>query len=433
MKRKIINLLFTLFAVTSLISCSPNSSGSEFLGDEEWHGNWEGSEDIEDDPQIEIVCKQKCPVCGKCLDPDCTIDTEKCYDLNGRTKYEFLGSDKRVKVTAGSKGPLNQVANGGYIDNFNNNEGAEIEYTIIASEATTACMGATISMMPLAMSLTTTCETYVNGEKLLSNSQVKANLNWPYIPGTTTIPSPNEWYNFTEYFIGCVNLKEGENTIRIVNPNRGAYQFNFKSIEFLSSVPLELGNASGYVEHVCENHNADGLCTNYDCNELVCLNKDETDWTHEKLTLDAGEDYVLKFDDNNDNIYNSTPGEECIGYIDSYNSNQTIIWSFNATEETYVRLSLEHSGGLGHGSPYIDTWNLFFNDEQFTTGALAKCNDDANKWNYGLYGHSTIAYVKAKPGKNTFKMIHNSTTGYNIRSLDIYNQKGELSPAQAEK
>ncbi len=433
MKRKVLPLFAALFSIFGLISCNPNSSSNEFVGDEEWQGNWNGSEDIEDDPQIEIVCKQKCPICGKCLDPDCTIDKEKCYDIGNRTKYEFLGSDKRVKVTGGNKGPLTQVQAGGYIDNFNNNEGATIEYQIIASEATTACMGATISMMPLAMSLTTTCETYINDEKILSNAQVKANLNWPYIPGTTTIPSPNEWYNFTEYFIGCVKLKEGVNTIRIVNPNRGAYQFNFKSIEFLSSVPLEMGNASGYEEHVCEHKNEDGLCTDYDCNMADCLVKDESDWTHEKLTIEAKDDNVLKFDDNNENIYNSAPGEDCIGYLDSYNSNQTIIWSFTASEETYVRLSLEHSGGLGHGSAFTDTWKLFFNDEPFETEALAKCNDDANKWNYTMYGHSTIGYMKAKPGKNTFKMIHNSTTGYNIRSLDVYNQKGELAVAQAEK
>lgn len=433
MKKHLIALFLSLFSVVSITSCSPEASSSGPIADEEWHGNWEGSEDIEDDPEIEIVCKQKCPICGKCLDPDCTIDTEKCYELGNRTKYEFLGADKRVKLTAGSKGPMNHVASGGYVDNFNNNEGAEIEYSIIAEEATTACMGATISMMPLAMSLTTTCELYINDEQILSNSQVKANLNWPYIPGTNTIPSPNEWYNFTEYFIGCVNLKAGENTIRIVNPNRGAYQFNFKSIEFLSEVPLEMGNASGYVEHVCEHPNEDGLCTDYDCNELVCMNKDESDWTHEKLTLAAKDDCVLKFDDSNDNIYNSAPGEECIGFLDTYNSHQTIIWSFNATEETYVRLSLEHSGGRGHGSPYSDTWDLYFNGSSFKTGALAKCNDDANMWNYGMYGHSTIAYVKAVPGKNTFKMIHKTDTGYNIRSLDVYNQKGELTIAQAEK
>ena len=64
----------------------------------------------------------------------------------------------------------------------------------------------------------------------------------------------------------------------------------------------------------------------------------------------------------------------------------------------------------------------------FTEGATS-----TQMGGYADYTFSTIAYLKAKPGKNTFKMVHASTQGYNLRSLDIYYASGNIEIAQAER
>ena len=106
----------------------------------------------------------------------------------------------------------------------------------------------------------------------------------------------------------------------------------------------------------------------------------------------------------------------------------TVIWSFNSTEETYVRLSLEHSKNRP-GLRFDSTWKLTFNDEEFFTEGSTSTENGG----YSDYTFSTIAYVKAKVGKNTFKMVHASTQGYNIRSLNVVYQNGNIEIAQAER
>ncbi|MFA6830287.1 MAG: hypothetical protein WCR67_06280 [Bacilli bacterium] len=432
---KIKSLAFlAFFLILSSCSTGTSTSGDDATIDESWHGNFDGTGDVDDDPEIVIPCKAKCPICGKCLDPDCS-DEEKCYDLGTRTKYSFYTGDHSVKVTGGNGGNITQVpvSQGGYIENWNNNEGARVEFQIIAKEDTVACFGGKIGMMPEPMSLTSTCDTYINGEQILSNSRLQGNSNWPYIPGTETIPSPNEWYNFTEYYVGCVRLHKGENKIEIVNPKRGAYQFNFQQIILLSDVSLTLGNASGYAEHECHHQNEDGKCTDYTCNDIKCLDKDTSSWVNQNLILDAKEDYVLKYSDTSENLWNPAQGEECIGYIDSGNSHQTIVWSFEASEETFVKVELLMSGGRAHGTAYNDTWDLSFDGSTFTTGAIAGANPDSDKWNYTMYNYSLIGYMHATQGKNTFKMVHKTDTGYNIRGLRVNNAVGTMSTAKATK
>ena len=421
LNRKLKLLSLSLLSIAILSSCGEvtpmDSTNSD---EEEWSGNWTKPDwNPDSEPEIKHECSMPCAICGKCLDLECEEDAckEKCFDLDGRNKYTFSAADKKVKLLPGSRGDIARAPNtvdGGYVDTFNNNKDCEIVYSIISEEAVTACLGATISRMPDPTSITGTTELYVNGEQITSRGYVKGN------------PNSSFWFDWTEYYVGCINLKQGENEIIIKNPHGDGTQYNFKSLTLISEKKIELGNATGYVEKVCNHKDEDGYCTDYLSNDEPCLHKREDGW---KLTnLYGKDDRVLKFHNTDDNIWNDAPNEQCIGYIDSVNNGQTVIWSFNSSEETYVRLSLEHSLNKP-GLRFDQVWNLTFNDEPLITDGYTSYTAGG----YADYEFSTVGYVKALPGKNTFKMVHASNQGYNLRSLDIHYQKGNIDIAQAER
>lgn len=420
------NKFFKLFVVSVLlggifVSCEQvSSSNSTPNGEEEWSGNWTKSDWSQtDEPTIKHECSKQCLICGKCLDLECQEEAckEKCFDLTNRTKYTYSAANKKVKLVPGSKGDIFRVPNdtdGGYVDNFNNNKDCEIVYSITSEKENTVCLGATISRMPDPTSITNTTELYVNGEQIISKGVVAGNTNF------------SQWFDWTEYYIGCIKLNKGDNEIIIKNPHFDGTQYNFKSISIISDSKIELGNATGYVEHVCTHKDSNGKCTDYTSNYECCLDKEEINW--KTTNLYGKDDKVLKFHNSNDNIWNDAANEQCIGYIDSVNNGQTVIWSFNSTEETYVRLSLEHSKNKP-GLRFDSTWKLTFNNEEFFTEGSTSTENGG----YADYTFSTIAYVKAKVGKNTFKMVHASTQGYNIRSLNVVYQNGNIEIAQAER
>lgn len=422
MKNKHVKFLLVSLTMLGMVTgCNKSETSGSVIGDnEEWSGNWTKPDwNPDDDPVIKHECTMKCFTCGKCLDMSCEEEAckEKCYDLTGRTKYTYSAANRKVKLVPGTRGDIVRVPNdtdGGYVDNFNTNKGSEIIYSIVSSEDVTACLGATISRMFDPVSITNTVELYVNNEQVISRA---------YVPGNTAF---SQWFDWTDYYVGCISLKKGENEIKIVNPRDDSQQFNFKSLSIISSTKIELGNASGYEEHPCTHKDADGYCTDYTSNYEECLHKREDGW--KKTNLYGKDDKVLKFHNSDDNIWNDAPNEQCIGYIDSVNNGQTIIWSFTSTEETYVRLAIEHSLNKP-GLRFDDVWDMTFDGEVFfTEGATS-----TQMGGYADYTFSTIAYLKAKLGKNTFKMVHASTQGYNLRSLDIYYASGNIEIAQAER
>lgn len=398
------------------LSSSSSSEGSAppvVDGEEPWLGNWERP-DMPDDPIEEIrFCEHQCYECGKCVslyseEEECA---EKCYDEKGRTLYAFNATDDHVD----RKGGVN--IEGDHVGNINLNPNVVITYHVTAAEEATVCLGATISEMPIDHYVTADTPIYINGEQYYSRG---------YLQG-----GASSWTNFYTVWLGCVTLQKGDNEILFTNPHSSGQQYNFKDFSFLSSVELTWTEIE---EHVCSSKNGEGKCTDYTCNERDCLNKDETGWN--QLVIQGGDDKVLKYYLDGDGVEHSlwNKKEGCIGNIASsiitgiYN--QTIVFSFEATEETYVRLSLNTSTSTP-GTEFAEMYAMTLNGEEIVTSG---CSGTAANGGWATYVDGTVAYVKVKPGVNTFLLVHKATNaGDNIKYLTISYASGSLTAVQAEK
>lgn len=416
MKNKFLKIMMLSLLSLGVIGCSENVPSTSSIpdGDEPWSGNWERP-DMPDVPDVEIhLCEHACYECGKCLD-DCTDEVckEKCYEEGARTKYVFNATDQRVS----KKGGVN--IEGDHIGNINHNPNVEITFNIKSETETTVCLGATISEMNENHYITSDTPIFINGEQFYSRGYLKAG-------GTI-------WTNFFTTWLGCVTLKEGNNVIKLTNPHSDGQQYNFKDFTFLS--PVKLDWYDEHADHQCSSKNSEGKCTDYDCNEWNCLDKEETRW--QKLIIDGGDEKVLKYYIDSQGREKSLwiEGEKCIGNIaNSFITNvykQTIIWSFEATEETYVKLSLNTSTTCG-GTPFNEVFDMTINDTNITTKGCLSSVESGAGWT--TYVDSTVAYVKAKPGINTFMLVHKDTNaGDNLKYLTLSYEKGTLSAAQAVK
>ncbi len=382
-------------------------------GDEPWEGNWErpgftGGEDGEH------ICWNYCEICGKCIsDCDNAVCAEKCYDVGTRTLYTFNATDKRVKREGGV------TIEGDHVGNISLNPNVVLTYKIVAVADTTACLGATISEMGEAHYIAGETPIYVNGERVTSTAVSPAGGSF--------------WTNFRTIWLGCIQLKEGENIIEFTNTNDSNTRFNFKDFSFLS--PVELTWVSAVTSHVCTSANEEGLCTDYTCNELGCLEKDTSGW--QTYEIYGGDEKVLKYYLNG-GVMKSLwiENEDCIGNI--ANSlivgvyDQTIIWSFEASgvgEDTWIGLSLNTSTSSG-GVSYETMFDLFFNGEAISTDA-STATVSGGGWT--TYAESIVAFVHVKEGVNTFKMVHKRVNaGDNIRSLKLTFPKGTFTTVQAE-
>lgn len=426
--------LLLTFIFTLSVACAGNggesssSSSSSAEGDVEappvvygpeegWIGNWTRPDMPEGGGSTDVnECNHKCYVCGKCvdIDPDNDEDTctDKCYAENGRTLYTFNATDPRVELKGGVK------VEGDHIGSINQNPHAVITLKIKAEKETVVCLGATISEMNEDKYVASLTPIYVNGEKVYSRACLKG--------------GGSAWTNFKTVWLGCVSLRKGENEIQFTNENDGGQQYNFKDFSFLSSVKLDW--TTELELHDCNHKDANGKCTDYTCNKLECLDKAEDGW--KKLVIQGGDEKVLKYAGDDTNVYglwNSSEG--CIGNI--ANSlvtgiyNQTIIFSFTATEETYIRLSLNTSTN-SQNVAFTEMYNLTIDGVSIETEGRSGSAESGAGWH--TYVDGTIAYVKVSAGTHTFMMVHKAVNmGDNIKYLTIYYQNGELAAAQAQK
>lgn len=417
-------LLSLTFVFTTACAGGEDSTGGESSpggeinvpshGDEPWLGEWERP-DMPDDPigDIEYECEHQCYVCSKCVNPysEASACEEKCYDENGRTRYTFNATDPHATLKGGV------VIEGDHIGNINQNASAQIIMHVTAPQETVVCLGATISEMFEAKYVTSHTPIFVNGVEYVSRAYLEGGMS--------------NWVNFKTVWLGCVTLQEGDNEIKLTNANSGS-QYNFKDFSFLSPVELIWTPVE---EHECSSKDASGKCTDYTCNKKECLEKNEDGW--KTLLIGGGDEKVLKyaFDRNDKEISLWNANEGIIGNI-SHNSitgyhDQTIIFSFDASEETFVRLSLNMSTTCG-GTVFTEMFDVILNGEEVVTeGTTGKAVGDGG-WH--VYSDGTVAYLKVKAGTNTVIFRHKDTNaGDNIKYLTVSYQSGMLTTVQAQK
>lgn len=383
--------------------------------DDDWHGNWTRP-DVPDEPDISVhACEHSCYVCGGCL-MDCGEETceEKCFDEHGRTKYVFNGTDERVVKKGGvSVNPDGPASN--CLGNINANPSAEIIYYISAAEDTTVCIGATICEMTADSSVTGKTPIYHDGEQFFSRGYLKG--------GATS------WTNFYTVWLGCMELHEGVNVIKLTGKGDA---YNFRDFTFLSDSELTLISQDD--SHKCMHQNEAGKCTDYTCNEIGCLDKDETGWS--EAELNPGDERVLKYATRNGKEVSLwIAAESCIGNLANGPqlgfSNQTVAFSFEASEETWVRISLSTGAMISSNTAFKDMYTITFNGEDISTGAVAQAVESPT---WTTYVVNNIVYLKAQKGVNDFVMVHKPTnTGDNINNIILGYENGNITFVQAYK
>ena len=408
----------TIFAAAMLLVCGVGCAGNNNdepippLADGEWQGNWTRP-DVPDEPAVNVhSCEHSCYVCGKCL-LDCEEEAcaEKCFEEHGRTKYVFNGTDKKVVKKGGVS-----INSKGYLGEINANPKAEITYYIKAEEKTTVCFGATISEMSSDSFVTAKTPITINGEPYFSRGYLKAGLTL--------------WETFYTVWLGCLELDAGVTEITLRGKGDA---YNFKDFTFLSDVELTL--MSNVTEHVCSHKNQAGKCTDYTCNANECMDKDETGWNETEFS--GGDDKILKYGTKSSGEEFSLwiPDEKVIGHMANGSTvgekDQTVIMSFDASEESWIRISLNTSTAMSMGARFDEMYKFTFNGEEVFTGAVV--NETAGG-GWFTFVDSKLIYLKAQKGINTLVLLHKETnTGDNIKSITMANEKGDITLVQANK
>ena len=216
-------------------------------------------------PIAEVVCEHKCPTCGYCI--DYTSELECCEKKCGSQyskEMKFEAEDSHTLLTGGERGELGVSQETGsvekYIGGFNANLGAKIKFVIDSSSVINASLFVSVSKREAAQLFTNNVLVMVNGVIMSSKGVVPAikegELNW---------------VTFAKVCLGCVELKEGRNTIAFIVANDDvSCGFNFDGI-FLKANEEIIWNEG---EHICDDIcPICGLCQNDHCKNEVCEDK----------------------------------------------------------------------------------------------------------------------------------------------------------------
>ena len=195
---------------------------------------------------IEVIhkCTQSCPVCGKCINMECEdpVCADKCGDVEGYDTYTLEAEDYNVKLKDGARGVLitrRVIDDSGvpqeikdrntdivYIGNFNASAGATIEYNIWSDKAAEATLLVSVCKRLSSAIFTQGVAVMVNNEMLERNS---------YVPATGT--GVDTWADFIDVNLGCINLVEGMNNIKLMNISAD-FGYNFDCIKLKTDASL---------------------------------------------------------------------------------------------------------------------------------------------------------------------------------------------------
>ena len=195
---------------------------------------------------IEVIhkCTQSCPVCGKCINMECEdpVCADKCGDVEGYDTYTLEAEDYNVKLKDGARGVLitrRVIDDSGvpqeikdrntdivYIGNFNASAGATIEYNIWSDKAAEATLLVSVCKRLSSAIFTQGVAVMVNNEMLERSS---------YVPATGT--GVDTWADFIDVNLGCINLVEGMNNIKLMNISAD-FGYNFDCIKLKTDASL---------------------------------------------------------------------------------------------------------------------------------------------------------------------------------------------------
>lgn len=245
--KKTISLIICAFMTLCIMltGCSGNPDTSS--------GSGSGSGSGKPTPTVH-TCKSKCPVCGLCLDTECTesVCLQKCGGTYAH-ETEFKITDVSVAKTS-----LVYDTTEKYYKGFTqSNEGA-VSFKIYAKAETTVTLIAHVMSSMNEEVFTDAIETTLNGNKIVRPSVIPGALDG-------SIAAVN---------LGCIKLQEKENVLTFVAKNDSEHEFDGICIAYPDEEAKYTLKQAEQIQHTCkEECEVCGGCTDFSCVNKGCAKK----------------------------------------------------------------------------------------------------------------------------------------------------------------
>lgn len=402
--KKTISLIICAFMTLCIMltGCSVNPDTSSGSGSGSGSGG--GSDSGKPTPTVH-TCESKCPVCGLCLDMECTEDAciDKCGDSYSYGKTFTIAQELKV-----AKASMKYDKNKGYYTGFNKtNEGA---YSFAISS-------------PVSEKVNLTAFVYKTTAEDVFTTVIKTMLNGEKIERASTIHSGEE-NEIATVNLGCITLKEGENVIDFIAEGDAehAHEMTGISISYAEEDTDYHLLPATEIAHTCkEKCEVCGGCVDFSCVNPGCTKKCKC----QSGSYDAKIFSVLdeRANNNGRGINAEIDGVGC-----TWNKETRINYNIRSDFEGKVKIGAVVSCDTVD-ILFTDQFNLTLNGEKVVGDGKMPMSDSENReWsNYKMVVIGEVSLVK---GKNTFVFsqtpVSGTTGAYNFQSFIIFGDAKEL-------
>ena len=286
-----------------------------------------GSIDIN---EVNHTCESKCPLCGKCLDKDCTniVCKEKCECKNTSIEAESSFVERKTKDGKELNIATDEEKGITYVKDLNGNGGATLSFIFNSSEESKVILSLTVRSLPWGFELHKYVGITINGEEYVYNKILPKDSD-------ETHTNPNEC-SFASVSIGEINLVKGVNVIKFT-----VIEGSYPQCPDFDKITLTGPTDISEYTHVCESKCPEcGKCQDLDCLDPInCKDKCECKIT----TLQAESSSVTITQAENPLYGGITKGlysDSNTGYIKVENDNAGSSFTFNINSDQDIDVAI---------------------------------------------------------------------------------------------
>ena len=353
------------------------------------------------------VCESKCPVCGLCLDMECTEEgcLEKCGDSYAYGKTFTAAQELKV-----AKASMKYDKSKGYYTGFNKaNEGA-YTYSVNAPETGKVNLTAYVYKTAAEDVFTTVIKTKFNGESFERPTVIHAGAE-------TDIATVN---------LGCVTLQKGENVFEFVADGDDEHAHEMTGIQVAYEKEeseytlLPATEVAHTCKSVCETC---GGCTNFSCVNPGCA---------KKCICESGTHKASIFSVLDSRTYASrgVNGEKD-GIGVTWKKTTTVRYKIMADADRRVKFGVVISSSKNN-QLFAKQFDMTVNGVKFEDETVMCPGSDAYDWNN--YSLLIVGEIDLKAGSNIVQFaqtpIKDVTGAHNFQSFVIFSEEGTFEQVE---